>query len=48
MMTPRMLNPGEQSDRKAGNRIAVVIPCFNEEVTIAEWSSNFAANFRTR
>jgi len=40
-MTPRMLNPVEQNDRKAGNRIAVVIPCFNEEVTIAEVVQQF-------
>jgi glycosyltransferase involved in cell wall biosynthesis len=31
-----MLNPAKKSDRKAGHRIAVVIPCFNEEVTIVE------------
>jgi glycosyltransferase involved in cell wall biosynthesis len=36
-----MLNPGEQSDGKPGNRIAVVIPCFNEEVTIAEVVQQF-------
>jgi glycosyltransferase involved in cell wall biosynthesis len=31
-----MADSHEQDDRSPGNRIAVLIPCFNEEVTIAE------------
>src|SRR5687768_11590212 len=36
MMTPRMADLEEPDKRSPGHRIAVLIPCFNEEVTIAE------------
>ena len=33
---PLMPIPGEQTNRRAAARLAVLIPCFNEEITIAE------------
>ena len=36
MMARRMANSGDQDNRSPGNRIAVLIPCFNEEVTIGD------------
>jgi glycosyltransferase involved in cell wall biosynthesis len=38
---PRMPIPGEPSERRARDRVAVLSPCFNEEITIADVVSQF-------